>query len=287
MNIWKLLPAVALLALPFVARADDTNSVAATNAVSPFDQAMVDYQDSIRFGYPSLDALKNVIKMTEAMDKLPPTPEEARRHFVRGEALFQDATNNPEGFAPAIKEFAEAVKLAPWVRNIRYNLALAYEANNEYKHAIHSLESYLLFKLPDDEARAVQDKIYALEVKAEKAEKKKAEEQRVADAEQAEKDKREATMNAFVGDWATSSSYRMTFSIKRSDDGSFTIRFVNRGMNADLFVQDVKFDGKAICYKMDSIGHKLILNKNGCLIDTYYGNNNGLDSSPGHEFRKE
>ena len=226
-----------------------------------------------------------------ATNAAPLIPEAAREHFVMGTTLYSNATSVAD-FKQAADEFQQAADLAPQWSKPRYNLAWAKEAAEDYAGAIADLKRYQQFNLPEAEARAVQDKIYVIKAKLAKAEMKKGEAEKVTDAEQSEKDKQEATMNAFVGDWVNSyqvSSYRArrTFSIKRSDDGSFTIRFVNTGMNADISCQDVKFDGSAIYFKMDSSGHKLILNKNGCLILTYYGNNNGLDSSPGYEFCKE
>jgi len=132
-----------------------------TNA--DFQQAVAAYQQS-----PTHATAEKVIKMATAMDQLPPIPEEARRHFVRGTALFKDA-KSPEDYKQVIEEFSEAIKLAPWWPETRYNWALAFEAAGDYAKAIDSLQLYRLFKLPETEARAVQDKIYALEAKQEKA----------------------------------------------------------------------------------------------------------------------
>ena len=136
-----------------------------------FQQAVVAYQQSPN----DLNKAEKVIRMAAAMDKLPPIPEEARRHFVRGTALFKDA-KSPDDYKQVIDEFTQAVHLAPWWPDARYNYALALDAAGEYAHAIAALKLYLLFKLPDSDARATQDKIYVLEAKQEKAAKAKEEE---------------------------------------------------------------------------------------------------------------
>jgi len=127
-----------------------------------FQQAVAEYQKS-----PDQENADKVIKMAAAMNKLPAVPEEAREHFIKGATLFKDA-KSPEDFTLVINEFKQAVHLAPGWPQARYNYALAYEAAGKYDSAVKNLKHYLLFNLPETEARAVQDKIYGLEAKAEK-----------------------------------------------------------------------------------------------------------------------
>jgi hypothetical protein len=147
------------LVFAYTARAQSTNA--------DFQQAVADYQKS----HSSADAEK-VIKMAAAMDRLPPIPEEARKHFVMGQTIFKSAKNTND-FSMAGQEFSQAVREAPWWPEARYNRALAQEAAGHYTNAIISLKLYQLFKLPEAEARAVQDKIYILEAKQEMAAKDK------------------------------------------------------------------------------------------------------------------
>lgn len=135
-----------------------------------FQQVVAAYQQS-----PSDAAAEKVIRLAAAMEQLPPIPEEARRHFVRGTALFKDA-KSPDDYKQVVDEFTQAVRIAPWWPDARYNRALAWEASGDYADAIAALKRYLLFKLSDSDARAAQDKIYALEAKQEKAAKAKQEE---------------------------------------------------------------------------------------------------------------
>jgi len=128
-----------------------------------FQKAVAEYQKS-----PTTDTADKVTKLAVAMDKLPPVPEEARKHFVKGAALFKEAKSQ-EDFTQVLDEFTQAVHLAPWWPEARYNQALACEAASEYAGAIENLKLYRQFKLPDAETRSVQDKIYVLEAKMEKA----------------------------------------------------------------------------------------------------------------------
>ncbi len=135
-----------------------------TNA--DFQQALAEYHQSS--GPANLAAAEKVIKLAVAMDQMPPIPEEARKHFLIGNALFKDA-KTLDDYTQVINEFNQAISNAPWWPEARYNRALAFEADGKYADAVEQLKLYQLFKLPDDEARTVQDKIYVLGAKQEKA----------------------------------------------------------------------------------------------------------------------
>ena len=150
-----LLPLICAVSIPAWAQTSSAD----------FQQAVAEYQQS-----PNDAGAEKVIRMAAAMDQLPPIPEEARRHFVRGSALFKDA-KAPDDYKQVVDEFTQAVHLAPWWSDARYNLALAWEAPGDYADAIAALKLYLLFKLSDAEARAAQDKIYVLEARQEKIDK--------------------------------------------------------------------------------------------------------------------
>jgi len=155
-----ILPIIALLlAWPSMAVAQPTSI--------DFQQAVAAYQQS-RFDA----AAEKVIKLAAAMDQLPPIPEEAREHFVMGQTMFKSAKSLND-FTLAGQEFGQAVHAAPWWPEAHYNRCLALEAAGDYPGGIAALRLYLLFKLPDAEARAAQDKIYALKAKQKMAEQEK------------------------------------------------------------------------------------------------------------------
>lgn len=104
-----------------------------------------------------------------------PIVEDARKHFVMGTALFKDAKTAAD-YEQVVYEFKRAAEIAPQWPDARYNLGLAEEAEGKYLDAIADLKLYQKFKLSDIDARTVQDKIYEVEAKAEKAKKKVSEE---------------------------------------------------------------------------------------------------------------
>ena len=137
------------------------------------------------------------------VQQAPPIPEEARKHFVMGTALFKDA-KTPDDYTQVVGEFKQAADLAPQWPDARYNLALAKEAAGDYSGAEADLKLYQHFKLSADEARTVQDKIYVIEAKQEKIEKaakKQAQDAAQEHAAAADQSKLQETVHFFSGDW--------------------------------------------------------------------------------------
>ena len=93
-------------------------------------------------------------------------PEEARRHMARGQAAVEMAKSTEE-YAPAIKEFEQAVKLAPNWPDPYYNLAILQEKTGKLKEAVESLKQYLRLAPDAPDAAKIQEHIYKLEYKAE------------------------------------------------------------------------------------------------------------------------
>jgi tetratricopeptide (TPR) repeat protein len=144
----------------------------------------------------SLFAQTNTSADSANAQTTPPIPEEARKHFVKGTTLFNmgtallkdaktrnDLSEAENDFKQAAGEFQQAADLAPQWPEARYNLASVKESVGDYSGAIADLKIYQKLKPSDTEARAVQDKIYALEAKAEVAAKKRTPEPKAAAAD--------------------------------------------------------------------------------------------------------
>ena len=149
-------------------------AVASTQAQTTnadFQQAVTAYQQSPN----DLNKAEKVIRMAAAMDQLPPIPEEARRHFVRGTVLFKDA-KSPDDSRRLLMSSGRRSSLLPGGRKRVTTLLWHWRRRATTTSAILNVKLYLLFKLPDADSRAAQDKIYALEARQEKAAKTKADE---------------------------------------------------------------------------------------------------------------
>jgi hypothetical protein len=145
-----------------------------TSSASAFERAVAEYGKA-----PSSELAVKVIKAAAELDELPPVPEEARKHFIRGSVLFKDA-KTADDFSKSAAEFSQAIQISPLLAEAHYNLAMVNEASADYVSAVYRLKVYQLFKLSPEEARRVQDKIYALELKSEQRTQKIAEEQRAS-----------------------------------------------------------------------------------------------------------
>jgi len=117
---------------------------------------------------PNDNALhEKIIKLAQTMSPAPAIPEEARKHYVKGLALFKDA-KTPDDQVQVIDEFKQAIFNAPWWQAAYYNLYYTYKTFGKYTEAIAELKLYQLFKLSNAEVRSLQDTIYVLEARAEK-----------------------------------------------------------------------------------------------------------------------
>jgi tetratricopeptide (TPR) repeat protein len=92
--------------------------------------------------------------------------EDAKRHFDRAMAAVEMA-KSPEDYKSAIKEFEQAVQLAPDWADVYYNLGMVQEKAEKYGDAATSLKHYVLLAPDASDADAVRTLINKLEYKAE------------------------------------------------------------------------------------------------------------------------
>lgn len=154
--------ACSLVLMLLVAIASAAPTYAATRA--EFDQLVQQIQAK-----PTDTKLREqVIAMAADLKPTPAIPETARQKFVAASAIAKSA-KDASGQKLAIKRYQEALKIAPWWGDAYYNLALAQELASQFEGAIASLKLYILTKPSDKDAREAQDRIYALEGKADLA----------------------------------------------------------------------------------------------------------------------
>jgi tetratricopeptide (TPR) repeat protein len=110
-----------------------------------------------------------IIKVVRAMPAPPPTPEETLRSIARGEAKVK--MGGTGSYAGAAKEMEQAVSTAPWLADAYFNLGVVQEKGDMFGQAIQNLRLYLLAAPQSPNAKAVQAKIYGLEVMREEQEK--------------------------------------------------------------------------------------------------------------------
>jgi tetratricopeptide (TPR) repeat protein len=87
-------------------------------------------------------------------------PEEAKRHFDYGTAATEDSK-----YELAIREFEQAVRLAPDWPEARYNLGFVQEKAEKYREAVASYKEYLRLAPDADDVEEVKSRINKLEYK--------------------------------------------------------------------------------------------------------------------------
>jgi tetratricopeptide (TPR) repeat protein len=106
---------------------------------------------------------QEVARNYRASNPKPPLPEAARRFVVQAEAAT-DAND----FAGAADLYAQALEVAPWWPDGRYNRAIMLAGLKDFAAAIDEMKRYLELAPEAPNARAAQDKIYVWERNASK-----------------------------------------------------------------------------------------------------------------------
>ncbi len=114
---------------------------------------------------PADDALRErIIKRSLRIKKRLVIPEQARQSYIEGETIVKSAKSQAQE-ALAVDSFQKALAAAPWWGDAYYDLATAQELAGRYDDAQAALKFYLMTGPSEKDARAAQDRIYALDAK--------------------------------------------------------------------------------------------------------------------------
>jgi hypothetical protein len=124
--------------------------------------------------------LEKIIDISTRVKPLPSIPETAREKYVMALSLRDDA-NKTEDFEQPLSFLKAARTLAPWWPEVHKELGLTFEMDGAYNaqfydNAIYNFNNFLLTKPIEVEARKIQDEIYIVKAKKEKAIQKQQEE---------------------------------------------------------------------------------------------------------------
>jgi hypothetical protein len=111
---------------------------------------------------------EKIIRHVQGMRQKPAIPEEARRHFIKAVTMQKEAKDT-KGFESAANSYHQALLIAPWWPEAYYNLSIALEQSGQFDGAMKALRLYIMTNPAPADARAAQDKIYAIEAKKEMA----------------------------------------------------------------------------------------------------------------------
>lgn len=105
---------------------------------------------------------ERAILLAARLTPRPALPEDAERFGVQGQVLFRDAKDQA-GFEKSEALLRKAVRTAPWVPTLAFNLALVQEKLQFFRSAAANLKLYLLSSPAD--AADVRAKMYEFELK--------------------------------------------------------------------------------------------------------------------------
>jgi tetratricopeptide (TPR) repeat protein len=135
---------------------------------------------------------EKIITLGAEMKQKPEIPEDASRHFVKAATFMKEAKDKSD-YQLAVKEYREALSVAPWWVTAYYNEGVALRSAGQFDEAIAAFKLYLLTN-PEDAAE-VKNRIYSIEAEKELAAKR---------AQEPEAKVREAAKSldqALVGTW--------------------------------------------------------------------------------------
>lgn len=107
---------------------------------------------------------ERILALAPRLQTPPPVPEDAERSLIRGQMLLQDAKNEAD-LEKAIAELRNAVRAAPWLPELAFNLALVQEQAAFYRSAAANLKLYL--RTNPSDAQEIRRKTYELELRRE------------------------------------------------------------------------------------------------------------------------
>jgi len=168
-----------------------------TNPQEILNQYIADLQKN-----PNDNALREkIIRHVQTMKPSPAIPEEARRQYIMGKTLFEDA-KSVQDFNDAIEKFRKALLIAPWWPEANRDLGMALQAARQYDEAIKALKLYIATNPGEELSRRAQNEIYKIEARQEKAAKEK-----TAAAVQARVEEKKKGIRDLTGNWYREEPY--------------------------------------------------------------------------------
>lgn len=142
-------------------------------AQGQLEQALIRCQEALRdidrYSNQDQQVREMIIKVARAMPAPPPVPEQTLRSMARGEAKVK--MGGAGAYEGAAKEMEQAVLAAPWLADAYFNLGIVQEKGDMFGKAIQNFRLYLIAVPDSRNAKAIQAKIYELEVMREEQEK--------------------------------------------------------------------------------------------------------------------
>jgi tetratricopeptide (TPR) repeat protein len=130
-------------------------------------QALTHYVKALKADENNQQLREKIIKLAQKIQPPPKIPEDVVVYEGRAEAAFQYAKAKDD-YLDAVKEYKNALQIAPWVSSYYFNIGLAFEKAGKTDEAIRNLKLYLIAEPNASDEREVRKKIAGLEYAKEK-----------------------------------------------------------------------------------------------------------------------
>jgi len=173
----------------------------------------------VNFGSRDSDFLiKKIIESYQALDPKPAIPKQAETHLIRGETVIEMAKDD-EDFKKAVIEFKKALRLAPWYASAYFNLAVAYEASNDFIGAGMNFERYLLASPDATDKKEVERKLIQLVMKEELLREGQYRQHKIQKKEEDKLNESKFILSKLAGQWIEACGHGPDRFIKMEVDG--------------------------------------------------------------------
>jgi tetratricopeptide (TPR) repeat protein len=154
-----------LLDLLKPARQAHLDKAASLVAGSNWTEALNEYAAALRISNQAgrQELLSTVSALFKSHPELAELPEEARKHSLRAEVLIQE-----KDLSGAVKEFDQALGLAPFCPVLYYNQAVILANLKQYNQAVEQMKTFVTLAPEDQKAREAKDLIYQWEFRLER-----------------------------------------------------------------------------------------------------------------------
>lgn len=135
------------------------------DAQGRYAESLPEYAQALSYAADEQEASTLRVALFAASSRLPTPPElpdDARRHVVRGELLLKQGMLDR-----ALAEFNEALRIAPYIPKLYYNMALIHGQMKQYDRAIRQMGIYLQAAPEAPDTRAARDEITKWELQQE------------------------------------------------------------------------------------------------------------------------
>jgi len=141
------------------------DSAKSLEAKGQYREALKEYAEALKIAddNEAKEIRNDIAKLIKKNPYFAELPEEARRHVMRAEVLTKEGK-----FDDAVKEYREAIRIAPYFSMLYKAIALNYAELKQYRQAIDNLKTYLDLSPDAPDVRQAKDEIYKWEFMMEK-----------------------------------------------------------------------------------------------------------------------